>query len=287
MLLKLQHSPEAQKLMLVYPLLYQCTWLMKYDSAATNAANSPLLFLPPEVRCRVYDYAFGGVLFHLTAAASEYSTGTTVLYRTLCHSPQPYASLPFRNCASRILPSSETSSPQCTKPRYAPKLERSKIPVHMLQVCRQIYHEAVLKPFVQIQFQFDIGAGFRGLRSASLLQEKLVPEQGRAIAHLCVIANDGVFISPLLTSKFEGLKHLEMHITDLRVALGQDNEFQPLKWTGLAQDEGVKPPKKLGLRSLRFTTSPQPDEDKAFVLEWIQHQETEILSKQQPMSTAD
>ena len=292
LLLKLEHSPEAQKLVYAGPLPEACTWLMEYDSAATNAASSPLLLLPPEVRCRIYDYAFGGFLFHITAAVND------VLYRTLCHSPQPCAYLPFQHCALRILPSSETSSPLCTKtePRYfyAPKPERSKIPVHMLQVCRQVYHEAVLKPFTQMSFQLSIGAGFRGLRTASMLLEKLVPEQGRAIAHLCVIANDGVFMSLNLTAKFEGLKHLEMHITDLRAALGQDNEVQPLKWTGLSQDDGVKPPKrkglaqdhgvrplkKPGLRSLRFTTSPQPDEDKAFVLEWVQHQETEILSKQ-------
>jgi hypothetical protein len=117
---------------------------MEHNSAATNAANSLLLLLPPEVRCRIYDYAFGGFLFHITAAVND------VLYRTLCHSPQPCEYLPFQHCALRTLPSSGTSSPQCTKPKYAPKLERSKIPVHMLQVCRQIYHEAVLKPFAQI-----------------------------------------------------------------------------------------------------------------------------------------
>jgi hypothetical protein len=169
----------------------------------------------------------------------------------------------------------------------------------MLQVCRQIYHEAVLKPFAQITFQLNIGAGSKGLRTASMLLEKLVPEQGRAIARLCLTANDGVFMSPLLTSKFKGLKHLEIHIKDLRMALGQDNEARPLKWRGIGQDDGVKPPKRKGLaqdhgvkplkelnlRSLRFTTSPQPDEDRAFVLEWIQHQETDIMSKQQPMLT--
>lgn len=101
--------------------------------------------------------------------------------------------------------------------------------------------------------------------------EKLVPEQIRGITHLCVTSRNGRFLGQPLLSKFKGLKYLDIHI---------------VSWEDrLAQEPGIKELKNLDLRSLRFTTSPKLERDKAFVLEWIRLQETDILSKQQPMLT--
>jgi hypothetical protein len=60
-LLNLDKSLRAQKMMCDCPFLESCTQLTPSHSAATNAAISPLLLLPPEIRCRIYDYASEGL----------------------------------------------------------------------------------------------------------------------------------------------------------------------------------------------------------------------------------
>lgn len=111
-LLTLQHFPEAQKQIYGCPLSEICSLLTQQGSAATNAANSLLLRLPPEIRCRIYDYAFGGYLIHLT---TDDGRQKQVLHHTLCQSPETCASLQFQLCGSQILPRSELSSHRCTK----------------------------------------------------------------------------------------------------------------------------------------------------------------------------
>jgi hypothetical protein len=245
------------------------TWLTQYDSAATNAANSPLLRLPPEIRCRIYDYAFGGFLVHVDCHGRQRKQ---VLRQKICNCPQQCASLPFQQCVSRILPGSPYIV-WCKSSKDVPENERRKIPVHILQVCRQIYHEAVLKTFTQATFHLT--ATKRGSPGVNVFLDNLCPEQVRSIAHLCVTSRDASFMSRPITSRFKGLRHLEVHIITF------------LREHHLAQEPGIKELKNLGLKSLRFTTKSQPDNEKASVLEWIRLQEIEILSKQQPMLTAD
>lgn len=97
--------------------------------------------------------------------------------------------------------------------------------------------------------------------------DSLCPQQIRSIAHLCATSRDASFMSPPIISNFKGLRHLEVHIITWR--------------DHLAQGPGIKELKNLGLRSLRFTTKSQPDNEKASVLVWIRLQEIEILSKDQ------
>lgn len=151
-----------------------------------------------------------------------------------------------------------------------PKLERINTPVHMLQVCRQIYHEAVLKPFIQTTFHFVTGR--LGSRSATMFLEVLVPEQVRSIARLCVVSLDAYSMSRPLTSKFKGLKHLDIHLTHF--------------YEHIRNEPGIKEPKNLDLKSLHFTVSLRSHNDEGSVLEWIRLQEIDILSKQHPLLTA-
>jgi hypothetical protein len=242
-----------------------CKPLIPSCSADTNAANSPLLLLPPEIRCRIYDYAFGGFVIHLSADDSKRKY---VLSQKLCQSPQTCASLHFQH--HRILPMGSGYKGACTQLSDDQKLEHITIPVHMLQVCRQIYHEAVLKPFAQTTFHF--GTGRQGSGAANMFLKKLVPEQVRSIASLYIVFRGYVTSRPLIL-QFKGLKHPEIHM-----------EYSPAMF---AQRGGTKDLKEVGLKSIRFTAAPQLDENKAHVLEWFRLQEIEILSKQQPMLAAD
>ena len=48
---------------------------MLYHSATANAARSPLLLLPPEIRCRIWDYAFSGYFFHISSTGFRREQG--------------------------------------------------------------------------------------------------------------------------------------------------------------------------------------------------------------------
>jgi hypothetical protein len=167
-------------------------------SADHNAANSPLLLLPPEIRCRIYDYAFGGFVIHLTTDDFQRKL---ILTQALCQSPQTCASLHFQH--HRILPmGSKAFEDKCIQSSGDPTIARIKIPVHMLQVCRQIYHEAVLKPFDQTTFHFVTGP--RGSGALSIFPKKLVRQQLRSSANLWIVSR-GYFPSRPLISQFKGL----------------------------------------------------------------------------------
>jgi hypothetical protein len=176
--------------------------------------------------------------------------------------------LPLENCSQFAA---------CVKPT------NQEIPLHILQVCRQIYHEAVLKPFTQARIYFAPGIHRKDEMSPLHdLLDKLVPAQAKAIAHLCGMRIDETFISEKYLSKLKGLKRIDIHFKIWTVdPLEQSQKFAELS--------GFKKLKTLDLESVRFTVDmDNTDSNKASVLEWIRVQEMEILSEQQqPLSTAD
>lgn len=103
-------------------------------SAASNAANSPLLRLPPEVRCRIYDYAFGSCVVHVNVG---YKGSRHTL--TNCSSPQKCEAPLLQRRIQRIIKSSYPYNATwwhlevCRKPSN--RQVTCKIPVHMMQVC--------------------------------------------------------------------------------------------------------------------------------------------------------
>ena len=285
-LLNLNNSPRAQKLLYVS----RCPvarWdrrglLTTCDSGATNAATSSLLLLPPEIRCRIYDYAFSGFVFHISSAGLRRNRDH---HNTLCQSPHECELLQFKDCVERVSdhPSDREVFATCSQVT-GPNRPRRDIPLHMLQSCRQVYHEAVLKPFAHATFHFVTSSSSHQYLHAFL--NLLVPAQAKAIAHFFAICAYGSFISPALLKKFEGLNRFDLHLVTggqfgTGLLWGSSEELE-----AFARLPAVQLLKKLDLKSLRFTTD-HPDSDKATVLEWIRLQEIEILSKQQPMLTAD
>lgn len=222
-------------------------------SAAKNAADSRLLRLPPEIRCRIYDYAFGSCPVHVNASYSDYKF-------TNCSSPQdcevPLLQRRTQQVSFSGDPSDRVSESyeDCKNPLSHQKAGSRRIPVHMLQVCRQIYYEAALKPFTEASFHIVLVNKNSSQGSKKFLRT-LVPTQARAIAHLRISFLKDQFLSSAMLPPFSGLKHVEIHIaTD-----GSQNWIEePLRQLQAFETRpGFKALKKLDLKSLRLTVSIQ------------------------------
>ena len=284
-LLNLDKSLQAQKAMCDCPLPESRTKLTPSCSAATNAAISPLLLLPPEIRCRIYDYAFADHFVHISFDSVRFNQ---ILRQQLCQDPQECAAVQSQHCGQKILHHAidPSSSRLATQSTHCVQTGSRKIPVQLLQVSRQIYHEAVLKPFTHSTFHFV--STTRGSRSLNMFLEKLVPEQLRAITCLCGTIHDLQFLSQPLISRFKGLKHIDMNIV---VSSQYPTLWLPEYLRGFAAQSGVVALNECGLKSLRFTVSlldaDPADSVKTTILEWIRLQKIKILAKPLPILTAD
>jgi hypothetical protein len=120
-------------------------------SAATNAASSPFLKLPAEIRQRIYNYALGGNILHVASHVvrrQERGPGPVVV----CGCPHDYEddtdhSVMRREVSQFEFPSVESSGAIffCLHIHRECYLEPSAqcFSVHLLQTCRQIYHEGM------------------------------------------------------------------------------------------------------------------------------------------------
>jgi hypothetical protein len=273
-LLNLNKSPKAQK------LLYVLTFARGHhthvantvdSSAAKNAVDSPLLRLPAEVRCRIYDYAFGSCTVHVNLDF-HYCTLTN------CTSPQDCEAPLLQRRIQRISlyddpPEGRSATYEdCKKPVGRQNVGSCKIPVHMLQACRQMYHEAALKPFTEASFHFVL-ARKECSSGLKLFLDSLVPTQARAIAHLRFSLLRDQFLSSAIPSQLKGLKHVEIHIATYAMWPWYGDDEPLVQLQDFEDGPGFRTLKKLDLKSLRFTVSiqsVQPTEaSKASILEWM------------------
>jgi len=163
----------------------------------------------------------------------------------------------------------------------------SQLPVHLLRVCRQIYHEAVLKPFSQPTF--DLGEGIVLHWGVGSFMARLVPVQARAIAQIRLTGISRLYRRPKIpNSQLRGLKYVEVQFFMRTDDFCNDiplNELSSFRLEGT-----VERLRKLGLKSMRFTMlikgDAPTDRDKALILEWMENAEDEILSKRQSLLTA-
>lgn len=134
------------------------------DSTARNAAESPFLRLTPEIRCRIYDFLYGSTPAHIRSAEGwEYDEDFRHFRLASCECPRDHMEIPPRyvewvNVAAR------TRIPGCTirqDPDDEKSLSSADINLGLLLVCRQIHHEAALKPFSEIPFYCIIRTGDR------------------------------------------------------------------------------------------------------------------------------
>jgi len=283
-------SPEANVILPPPSSAYiGVTQLTLCNSAANNATKSPLLLLPPEIRCRIYDDVFSGCILHVSSN-NERGIGRRpkqTLHTKFCQSPQDCAAVPSLHRDQRKLQgiSNPVPSPRDGPPSICVQTGSRSIPVQVLQASRQIYHEAVLKPFTETTFSFDISGLRSGSRGLYMFLESLVPEQLRAIARVCITSYGSRFLSPFLVSRFEGLKHVEVD-----VVLWSMQEL-PRSLRTFERQPGILELGERGLKSVRFTVvhimEDSDDNAEKRFREWARHKEDEILSKQQSLLTAD
>ena len=161
------------------------------DSTARNASESPLLRLPPELRCRIYDHLFASTAIHIRSV-SIYDSHTNVKeYRLfLCDNPNDHAEVP-RRCVEHTDFDVTIQGFGCTISDSSKTLVTpSSIGLGLLQASRQIYHEAVLKPFSETRFycEFRPNGAPCGLRK---FVDALAPPQAKAIARLRLVMLHG------------------------------------------------------------------------------------------------
>jgi hypothetical protein len=144
------------------------------------------------------------------------------------------------------------------------------MPVHLLRVCRQIYHEAALKPYTEPTFGFIIAIVGPGGMNSFLTH--LVPEQARAIGHLHLTCRREFRLSKLAVSLFRGVKHVEVEVDT-------PNDLAVFKQRG-----GVEWLKNADLKSVRFNVSIRggavlAEERRDATMEWITREEEEVMDK--------
>jgi len=192
-------------------------------SSISNAANSPFLVLPPELRHRIYGYTLGNRVIHIferlvdrnTTHHLAVCTNPPVDDRNECrkhvYDREQYPRLnlseiglhftivPTRD-GHEIIKSDDHPHNQCMLQSSKVRLQ---LPLQFLQVCRQIYGEAVLIPFARNAFIASAEYRENGLRA---LLATLVPVQIRAIAHLVLLTYDDRYLKYSSSAKLEGLK---------------------------------------------------------------------------------
>ncbi|KAK5684859.1 hypothetical protein LTS10_002934 [Elasticomyces elasticus] len=189
-------------------------------SYISNATNSPLLGLPPEVRNRIWTFVLGGRDIHVTASEIT-TTGFWFWKRT--HLPR----LPFQLCICQgedvegqiaTIKSSQTKDyrkqhSEIHKACFDHKSTTStglELSLQLLKVCRQIHQEAALLPFAENHFSFATTTAFDDFIRHILLS------QARTLQHISLVVDPSTFnLHParqLLKSKLQGLKHLKIYL---------------------------------------------------------------------------
>lgn len=194
----------AQKRQAVYDHLqrmHDSKMLTSIYSYEQNAAKSPLLRLPPELRNRMYRLVLGDRTLHISPSAES------GLYKgSVC-----IADLDDHEDAQHIKAkhSEEHDSywvrhKACGSRQKLVRTADMQLATNILQVCREIHAEAALIPFQDNTFSFsEMGAVEPFLR-------EIVPAQARAIQAITLVSgyDDGTDNSKLIENKLMGLKRL-------------------------------------------------------------------------------
>lgn len=192
-----------------------------------NAVESPLLRLTPEIRVRIYDFVFGSTPVHIRSADSIEVEEDNRHYRLLrCAHPREHVETPLRY-VERVNVPRRTRIPGCTirHDDYGEPLSGVDINLGLLLVSRQIYHEAVLKPFSEIPFYHVIHWVHDGVLGLGGFVDDLAPPQLKALKRMRIILEHaysdtihdtrkalrfGHLPDKTVMRKFTGLKDLEI-----------------------------------------------------------------------------
>lgn len=160
------------------------------------------------MRNRIYDYAFGGNVLHV----HDYFDEQTRKYRhelSICrHTRQEgYSQRIKRQWASANTYHLFTGHKTCTY-KWLRKPLSYHLPLALLRVCRQIYHEAVLKPFSETTFNI---LGKKELCARAFF-EALVPTQIRAIKRLQFVSKDSECPAFSIMRQLSGVEYFDIEL---------------------------------------------------------------------------
>jgi hypothetical protein len=193
-------------------------------STATNADISQFLKLPLELRGHVYDYVFGSNLVRISPYLHVEQRTKRVGYKiSMCTCEHDHTKLstrvrshdhetePERIC-TKACPSCAASDGQSTSAHQGFSLP-------LLQVCRQIYHEAALKPFQQALFIFGfdkVHCDHTGYVVPAFVNA-LIPAQVKAVTRVQLLSANRIKLDSAKLPRLQGLKHLGIQL-DFRFA---------------------------------------------------------------------
>lgn len=152
----------------------------------------------------------------------------------------------------------------------------------LLQTCRQIYHEAVLRPFSVNTFHHIRNCDYFPGEELQSLLKSLVPTQIRAIKHLRVVCGRENFLRHTTVQQLKGLENLDIQISWSDCL---HNSYGDM-WKALdkfANENGIEELKALRLKSFRITTEIESDHimamnpDPTAVIAWQKRLETRLI----------
>jgi hypothetical protein len=148
-------------------------------------------------------------------------------------------------------------------------MTRWNMPVSLLQVCRQIYHETALKPFSQTIFMVQE----KWHAGSQAFLEALVPAQARAIKHIRFMCVDGLCPAYKVMQHPKGLETLVFQLVE------DFEEEEPYRFDFMLEhlNKNLKRVKKFDIKSVRicmlvddtFTAA-----EKKLLAEHLEHAET-------------
>lgn len=253
-------------------------------SSTTNETQSPFLRLPAEIRCRIYDYLYGSNTIHVSPLYKKKPRYQLCICKcpdeldSVSSQPVIRARGPYDDGDKRLSHDMERHR-DClfTHPQ---KSTTNSVSVDFLQVSRQIYHEAALKPFSQISFNYVSATfGIDNIYGLRAFLDALNPTQVRAVANFRLAIGPDAYLNHHTFARLSGLEHL--HI---------DMSLQHWHWyTALARSKGVDTGSwfnevgNLRLKSLKLScdvvcSSSRPSKaDEASLKDWLELARTRLL----------
>lgn len=170
--------------------------------------------LPTEVRSRIYDYVFGStcvrVISYLETDQKSWRAGYKI---STCSSQEQHTQLSprirgYERDSSWPVTVYKTICQGCAPVLTREASAHKTLSLPALQVSRQIYHEAVLKPFQQACFVFGCDEYIAPGHGIQAFLNALVPAHARTITHVRVPPFGPGYLLPMMT----GLKHLDIQL---------------------------------------------------------------------------
>lgn len=175
--------------------------------------------LPIELRCRIYDYIFGESAVHIIPRMHiEYKSKRIGYYISRCTCEQQHTQLSPRVRNYEHETERErlcTDACQIRKTsRYQQTPALGRYSLRLLQVCRQVYHEAALKPFQQAVFTFDFSRlSIEGNDFAlQAFMNALTSAQFKAITRLRFRSPGPNLLNSVKLARLESLRHVEIQL---------------------------------------------------------------------------